>query len=405
MNETMTATESQPVAPKPSPRWFQLTADRLVLGLLAVEGLLWLSEQFGWTGWRNGYAVLWSAVIVGTGLFLMLLWFVASLFLRRWFQFGIRSLVALVAVIAIHCGWLATRNRYEIHQHHPVVEAIVKDDAAVGYDFRLDASGNLQWQEGPPVGDELDRLFHVSVKFDRTLPWVEQLPNLQSLSLGTYVGTGAPPSLTDAGLAHVRGIKKLRRLQIGWTSITEAGLVHLSCLNGLEVLDMTGLRTTDACLKHLQSLTQVQVLYLGEGGENTDAGLAYLKGLTRLRILVLRGGPRITDAGLEHLTGLTQLEELDVSWTTITDAGLERLRRFPRLQRLKLGRTQVTDAGLAHLNALTGLRELDLSGTTITDAGLAHLKGLTHLRIDGCRGVTEAGIMKFREASPICRVD
>jgi hypothetical protein len=28
------------------PRWYRLTPDRLILGLLAVEGLLWLSERF-----------------------------------------------------------------------------------------------------------------------------------------------------------------------------------------------------------------------------------------------------------------------------------------------------------------------------------------------------------------------
>jgi hypothetical protein len=29
-------------------RWFRLTPDRLVIALLAVEGLLWLSERFQW---------------------------------------------------------------------------------------------------------------------------------------------------------------------------------------------------------------------------------------------------------------------------------------------------------------------------------------------------------------------
>lgn len=405
MNETMTTIEPQSVIPKPNLRSFRLTLDRLILSLLAVEGLLWLSEQLGWTSWYEGYAFLMSAAIVGTGLSLILLWFVASLVLRRRCQFGIRALLLLSVVVAIQCGWLATRNRYEIRQHHPLVEAIIEDDAAVGYDFQLDASGNLQWQERPPVGDELDRLVSVSIKFDRTLQWVEQLPHLQSLSLGTYVGTGAPPSLTDVGMERVGRLKRLRQLQIGRTSITDAGLVHLGALEALEFLDMTSLKTTDASLKHLQGLTQLQGLWLGTGGEKTDPGLAYLKDLTRLRILVLHGGRGITDAGLEHLTGLTQLEELDLSWTAVTDAGLKSLRCFSRLQRLKLCMTRVTDAGLEHLSGLSELRDLDLSSTPVTDVGLEHLKELTHLRLDGCRGVTAAGMAKFRKAWPNCRVD
>jgi hypothetical protein len=29
-----------------------------MVALLAVEGLLWLSERFGWLAWHKGYAVL-----------------------------------------------------------------------------------------------------------------------------------------------------------------------------------------------------------------------------------------------------------------------------------------------------------------------------------------------------------
>ena len=42
----------------PKPRWYRLTPDRLLIGLLIVECLLWLSERFGWPTWHKGYAVL-----------------------------------------------------------------------------------------------------------------------------------------------------------------------------------------------------------------------------------------------------------------------------------------------------------------------------------------------------------
>ena len=39
--------------PTPHPRWYRLTPGRLLLVLLAVEGVLWLSEGFHWMskGW------------------------------------------------------------------------------------------------------------------------------------------------------------------------------------------------------------------------------------------------------------------------------------------------------------------------------------------------------------------
>ncbi len=39
--------------PIPKLHWFHLTPDRLVIGLLVVEGLLWLSERFQWFGFSQ----------------------------------------------------------------------------------------------------------------------------------------------------------------------------------------------------------------------------------------------------------------------------------------------------------------------------------------------------------------
>ena len=49
-------------------RWFHLTPGRCPGGLLAVEGLLWLSERFGWLPWHKGYAVLTAVAVVAAAL-------------------------------------------------------------------------------------------------------------------------------------------------------------------------------------------------------------------------------------------------------------------------------------------------------------------------------------------------
>lgn len=61
--------------PQARARWFHLTPDRVVIALLAVQGLLWASEVFGWVGWHKGYAVLTGVGVVGAAMLGMLLWF------------------------------------------------------------------------------------------------------------------------------------------------------------------------------------------------------------------------------------------------------------------------------------------------------------------------------------------
>ena len=55
----------------PKSRWFYLTPDRLILWLLAIEGLLWLSNRLEWPTWHKGYAVLVTVAAVGVAVLLM----------------------------------------------------------------------------------------------------------------------------------------------------------------------------------------------------------------------------------------------------------------------------------------------------------------------------------------------
>ena len=71
----------------PKPRWYRPTPDRIVIGLLVVECVLWLSEQFQWPTWHKGYAVLIAVASVGVAFLVMVLWFIGSLLFRWRFQF------------------------------------------------------------------------------------------------------------------------------------------------------------------------------------------------------------------------------------------------------------------------------------------------------------------------------
>ena len=57
---------AEPVT-KPQGRWFRLSPDRSVIGLLLAICLLWLSERFQWFGFNHhkGWTVLIAVAAVG----------------------------------------------------------------------------------------------------------------------------------------------------------------------------------------------------------------------------------------------------------------------------------------------------------------------------------------------------
>src|SRR5208282_9217 len=105
---------------KPSIRWYHLTPDRLVIGLLVVECLLWLSERFQWVAWHKGYAVLTMVAVVAVFVLLMLLWFILGLVFRQRFQFLLRSLLVLVVAVAVPCRWLVVEMKAAREQKETV---------------------------------------------------------------------------------------------------------------------------------------------------------------------------------------------------------------------------------------------------------------------------------------------
>jgi hypothetical protein len=81
--------------------WFCPTPAWLVLGSLAMTGLLFLSERYRWF-WFNeqkGWTVLIAVAEVGVVMLAMPFWFVIALLFRRRFQFSIRSLLLLVVAL------------------------------------------------------------------------------------------------------------------------------------------------------------------------------------------------------------------------------------------------------------------------------------------------------------------
>lgn len=156
-------------------------------------------------------------------------------------------------------------------------------------------------------------------------------------------------SVDDAQLAHIRHLTGLRELQLSrHPSITDAGLIHLRALRALQIVKLHKTGITDAGLSSLRDATALHTLELSSTGV-TGPGLAYLQAHRALR-------------------------DLDLSKTGVDDAGLASLPPLASLQTLRLDDTAVSDAGLAHLSQCKALSVLSLYGASVSARGVAALK-------------------------------
>ena len=320
----------------PKPRWFRLTPDRLVIGLLVVECLLWLSARFQWLGFNQhkGWTVLIALAVVGVVFMGMLVWFVVALIFRWRFQFSFRSLLLMVVVVALPSSWLAVEMK-EAKRQREVVQEIVQLQGHVAYDWepeclvdgivpKLPEPNWLRSYCGEDFFDDV-------IRFDRYSLEVEEKPEDE-----------------ERILVCLSRLTKLRTLDLSNNSVKDADFAKLKGLTRLKSLTLNVCQISDASLKYLEGMQRLEYLALVGGMPNqiTDVrlGLEYLQGLTRLTHLRV-ADVRVTDAGLKSIEGLTQLQELNFWGSEITDAGLGHLKGLTELQYLYLYDTQVTAEG------------------------------------------------------------
>jgi len=246
-------------ASKPRLRWYRLTPDRLVLGLLAVEAFLLLSQ---WRCWlpmnqHKGWTVLADVAAVGLTLLLLLVWLVASLLFRWRFQYSLRSLLLLVVAVAVPCSWLATEVQ-RARKQREAVATVVAMGGAVKYDMDPTKS---DWIATPTpncptwlqklLGDDF-----FAKAIDVTIHTDAELGNLKALSELEYLQFDGPqlvsPAITDTALANLQRFSHLRVIMLPGAKVTDAGLVHLKGLSKLRALRLVDTAVTDNGVKKLQ---------------------------------------------------------------------------------------------------------------------------------------------------------
>ncbi|MCL2648222.1 MAG: M48 family metalloprotease [Phycisphaerales bacterium] len=160
--------------------------------------------------------------------------------------------------------------------------------------------GKVKWEGNVVVAVE----WHNGKTTDEDFELFERFGELRELDVNGNRQGGERSKITDAGLAHLKGLGHLERLVLSHTEITDEGLAQAA-----EWKKLRDLILDDAPI--------------------TDAGLVHLERLTELRKLNLRQ-TKISDAGLSHLKRLLKLDLVDVSDTGVTAAGVkELLAAFP----------------------------------------------------------------------------
>jgi Leucine-rich repeat (LRR) protein len=125
---------------------------------------------------------------------------------------------------------------------------------------------------------------------------ISGLTNLEKLTLGFESRSG--DSLTDADLACLAKLKRLRSLQIPHKGISNAGLKHLAGLTSLEHLSVGGKLVTDDGLAHLANMQKLSSLILT--GNFTDIGLRHLERLKALVKLDFVAGANFSPGALNQ---------------------------------------------------------------------------------------------------------
>ena len=230
---------------------------------------------------------------------------------RDCLRVSVTALMVLVAAIAGALGWFAHCARLERTAALAIFRAGGSFDSSAqpGRLTRLLGSGHFEHVASICGGPRFN---------DDVYAQIGRLRQVQTLI--TY-----PATVTDAGMAHLRRLTGLRKLQVTTRRASAASVANLAGMTRLGTLRLHGIPVADEGLDALAGMAELRELVL-DSPRITDAGVARLSRLSRLRELDL-SGTRVTDAGLTHLLGLTELETLTVRRTAVTAVGIARLRR------------------------------------------------------------------------------
>ena len=313
---------------------------------------------------------------------------------KRWFQFRLASLFALIFAVSVPLAIHAHRERrYRLRL--AAAEVLVRE-ASIDVERRVAGADSgvvtLDSDNGTLRRGDVALYAYLFSPSDAETSALTFFPELKSLTCN---------SVSDSQLADVGKLRSLEYLKLRETGIGDEGVGHLGSLRLLRTLDLSeNPRITGATIQSLATMRQLQELDLS-GTSVDDEGARQLAALQSLHELNL-GGARVTDEGVRHLRSLKQLRTLLLHGNDVSDDALPGLAALPKLSMLTLGSRRVTDEGLSMLARSVSLRGVSVSGCAVSDMGLvslARMKCLQHVTARNT-SVTANGIAELRRLKP-----
>lgn len=297
---------------------------------------------------------------------------------RRWrFQIGIRSILILIALLAIGVNWIDLANQQRRH-----IETIEMHGGKVGYDFEVDQSGQFLPDE---VEDPNWLLRVLGSEYGRKVARVD----LRTIYNDDYAWKRPPQATTtttDPNWKSLLQLKDVKHLDLRFTLIENINelseLRSLRSLNlrqtrvndisalenhkDLERLDISQCAITDfSPIKHLTKLRELRM------GSAAVKELSFLINCVELQLLDVSSR---TLEDISGVAGLRNLNDLDLKFSLVSD--ISALGSNDQLTRLNISQTNVSN--LTPLTNHTGLQRIDASGTLVND--LTPLSGMPGLR-------------------------
>lgn len=205
---------------------------------------------------------------------------------------------------------------------------------------------------------------------DADLADIVQLRKLKALILSKQ-------PITDKGLGTLSELKQLRDLAIDQCQIKGRGFKDLD-LPRLHELEL-GRTGVNVALSNCQHLTGLRVVSF-RLSDLTDSGLAKLAFAESLESLNVNQCSKLTGKGFTALTGLKRLKELSAISVSISRAGFEAISSFTTLRHLQLMHAKIPVKQVPLLGDFKRLENLDLSRTGVSDNELTFLSGLRKLK-------------------------
>jgi internalin A len=245
-------------------------------------------------------------------------------------------------------------------------------------------------------------------------------------------------SVSDAGIAGLPPMPKLKKLDMSSNRLTGACLHSLRRFPQLNYLALPGLRAVRTEeIAVVEELKQLKFLNL-QAVELGDDAVPILVSLPKLSVLILEWsndgscGPRFSAEGISRfracrslkclrLTGcavddsvltalassLFELDDLFVGRTRITDLSMSAIRNLRHLTWINIANTKVTDAGISALRSHPSIETISLEGTHITNASLAVLVTMLNLRTvwSSPDQFTGTALSEFEKRRPDVRIE